>query len=176
MTFGLILEILERRVLYLMSLRERLPLMHKMYKNCDLREPKEGEIVIIKEDDVPRSSSKLGKIMRLIPSRDYKIQSAEIQLPSKGIVKRAVNYFYPLELQVQGQVHEKSNKGLTRCHNDDLTESDEQNGVKFTENGVASKCEQRKTSLEAQRAVHNCQKDNCCVIIFFPSQECQEDI
>ena len=132
---------------YLMSLRERLPLMHKMYKNCDLREPKEGEIVIIK-DDVPRSSWKLGKIMRLIPSRDYKIPSAEIQLPSKSIVKRAVNYLYPLELQVQGQVSKKSNKGLTRCHNDDLTKSDEQNGVKFTENGVTSKCERHLWKLK----------------------------
>ena len=35
---------------YLMSLREKLPLMHK---NCHSREPKEGEIVIVKEDDVP---------------------------------------------------------------------------------------------------------------------------
>ena len=161
---------------YLISLRERLPLMHK---NCDLREPKEGEIVIIKEDDVPRSSWKLGKIMRLMPSRDYKIRSAEIQLPSKSIVKRAVNYLYSFELQ--GQVSKKSNKGLTRCcHNDDLTESDEQNlsldGVRFTENGVTSKCGQRKASLEAQRAIYNCLKDNCYAIIFCPSRECQEDI
>ena len=131
-----------------MSLRERLPLMHKMYKNCDLREPKEGEIVIIKEDDVPRSSWKSGKIMRLIQSRDHKIRSAEIQLPSKSIIKRAVNYLYPLEL-------------LRHCHNDDLTESDKQNGVKFSENGVTSKCGQRKASLEAQRAIHDCLKDNC---------------
>ena len=42
--------------------------MHKMHKNVDHREPKEGEIVIIKEDDAPRSSWKLGKIKRLIQS------------------------------------------------------------------------------------------------------------
>ena len=65
----------------------------------------------------------LGKIMRLISGQDSKIRSAEIQLPSKNTVSRSVNYLYPLELQVQ--LGEKSNKGLTKCcHNDDFAETD----------------------------------------------------
>ena len=163
------------KVEYLMSLRERLPLVHKMHKNVDHREPKEGEIVIIKEDDAPRSSWKLGKIKHLIQSRDLKIRSAEILLPSKNTIMRAVNYLYPLELQER--VNEESNKGLTKsCYNDDLAESDGHklslDGVKFIENGITSKFRQkkeRKAFLEAQRAIHNCLKDNCYVIIFCPS-------
>ena len=37
-----------------------IPLIHKAHKTCHWRVPKEGEIVIVKEDNVPRSSMKLG--------------------------------------------------------------------------------------------------------------------
>ena len=41
--------------------------MHKIHKNyCHSREPKEGEIVIVKEDNVPW---KPGKIMHLISNK-----------------------------------------------------------------------------------------------------------
>ena len=77
---------------YLMSLRERLPLIHKAHKICHSKEPKEGEIVIVKEDNVPRSSWKLGRVTRLILGRDSKIRSVEIQLSSKNTICRAINY------------------------------------------------------------------------------------
>ena len=48
---------------YLLSLRERIPLVHKQSKTyCD-KEPIEGTIVIVKDNNLPRSSWKLGKIV-----------------------------------------------------------------------------------------------------------------
>ena len=70
-----------------------------MHKNCHSGEPKEGEIVIVKEDDEQLENS--GKIMCLISGRNSKFD----QLPSKNT---AVNYLYPLQLQLQ--VGEKSNE------------------------------------------------------------------
>ena len=103
--------------------------------------------------------------MHLIPGRDSKIRSAEIVL-------RSTNYLYPLELPVQASG--KSNKDLTECcHNDEAAETDEQN---LNSSGHTSEFGRRKTFIDAQRATHTYLKDNCCVIIFCPSQECQEDI
>ena len=111
--------------------------------------------------------------MCLISGRDSKIRSAEIQLPSKNTVLRSINYLYPLELPVQAS--EKSNKDLTECcHNDDAAETNEQN---LNSSGhTTSEFGRRKTFIDAQRAIHTYLKDNCCVIIFCPSRECQEDI
>ena len=50
------------------------------------------------DDNLPRSSWKFGKIVRLIISTDCKIQSAEVQLPGHGIITRSISHLYPLEL------------------------------------------------------------------------------
>ena len=48
---------------YLLRLRERIPLVHKQSKfNCH-KEPMEGNIMIVKDDNLPRSSWKLGKVI-----------------------------------------------------------------------------------------------------------------
>ena len=44
---------------YLVSLREKLPLEHKHPKSQSLMEPKEGSIVIVKDNNLPRSTWKL---------------------------------------------------------------------------------------------------------------------
>lgn len=79
-----------------MSLREKIPLKHK--PSC-YTEPIEGSIVIVKDDNLPRSAWKIGQIIRLITSRDFKIRSAEVQLPSQNIISRPINHLYPLELR-----------------------------------------------------------------------------
>ena len=82
----------------LLSLRERLPLEHKLSRSQSLRcEPKVGSIVIVKNGNVPRGGWKLGNILRLIPSRDSRIRSAEIQL-GQSVISRPINHLYPLEL------------------------------------------------------------------------------
>ena len=68
---------------YLLSLRERNLLVHRQPRSNSEKEPTEGSIVIIKDDNLPRSNWRIGKILRLIVSRDSKIRSAEIQLPGK---------------------------------------------------------------------------------------------
>ena len=70
--------------------------------------PKEGSIVIVKDKNLPRSNWKVGRILRLIPSSDSRVRSAEIQLPGKSVISRAINHLYPLELPPsdQGQLIE----------------------------------------------------------------------
>ena len=83
---------------YLLSLREKLPIYHKGSKFKNVKVPKEGDIVLIKDDNMPRSSWKLGKIQRLKTGIDGVIRSAEILLPSHTVISRGINFLYPLEL------------------------------------------------------------------------------
>ena len=78
---------------------------------CHLKEPTEADIIIVKEDNMSRSSWKLGKIMHLIPGRDLKVQSTEIQLPSRTTISRYINYLYPLEILVCEKLNEKEGEG-----------------------------------------------------------------
>ena len=55
-----------------LSLRERIPLVHIQPKSLNKREPTEGSIIIVKDDNLPRDNWRLGKILRLITSRDSK--------------------------------------------------------------------------------------------------------
>ena len=105
-----------------MSLRERLPLVHKNSKAHHLRESKEGDIVIVKENNLPRSNWKLGKIIHLVLGRDSKVQSAEILLPSRTVISRAINYLYPLELPTSGKFSEREVK---YSKDEDLATTDE---------------------------------------------------
>ena len=61
-------------------------------------EPIQGSTVIVKDDNLPRSSWKLGKILQLIPGRDSEILSAEVQLAGHYFITRSVNHLYPLQL------------------------------------------------------------------------------
>ena len=88
---------------YLLSLREKLPLEHKQPRSQNLMEPKEGSIVIVKDKSLPRSNWKVGRILRLIPSSDSRVRSAEIQLPGESVISRAINHLYPLELTQSDQ-------------------------------------------------------------------------
>ena len=81
-----------------MTLRETLPLTHKKTKSQILRHPKIGEIVIVKDDNLPRKAWKLAQIKDYIFSRDGHIRSAVIRLPSKNLVSRAINHLYLLEV------------------------------------------------------------------------------
>ena len=83
---------------YLLSLREKLPLEHRQARSQHLMEPKEGSIIIVKDKNLPRSNWKLGRILCLIPSSDFKVRSAEILLPGQSIISQAINYLYPLEI------------------------------------------------------------------------------
>ena len=82
---------------YLLNLRETLPLTHKGPKAQVKRQPKIGEIVIIKDDNLPRRAWKLGRIESYIFSKDNQIRAVKAQLTNKNILDRAINHLYPLE-------------------------------------------------------------------------------
>ena len=83
---------------YLLNLRETLPLTHKGPKAQVKRQPKIGEIVIIKDDNLPRRAWKLGRIKSYIFSKDNQIRAVKVQLSNKNILDRAINHLYPLEI------------------------------------------------------------------------------
>ena len=83
---------------YLLNLRETLPLAHKGPRSQVKRQPKIGEIVIIKDDNLPRRAWKLGRIKSYIFSKDNQIRAVKVQLANKNILDRAINHLYPLEI------------------------------------------------------------------------------
>ena len=89
---------------YLLALRESLPLSHKKQQSQISRQPKIGEIVLVKEDSLPRRAWKLALIKEYILSKDGEIRSVIIQLPNKQLVSRAINHLFPLEIQGRRQL------------------------------------------------------------------------
>ena len=83
---------------YLTSLREKSSLYHKVVKGQTSYIPKPGQIVIIKEDNIPRAVWKLGKIDKVVKGLDGHVRTAQIRLPSNKFVLRAINQLYPLEV------------------------------------------------------------------------------
>ena len=71
---------------YLLALRETLPLAHKGPRSQVKRQPKIGEIVLVKDDNLPRRAWKIAKIKSFIFSKDKQIRAVKIQLPNKSIL------------------------------------------------------------------------------------------
>ena len=148
-----------------MSLRERIPLVHKQSKSSSSAEPIEGSIVIVKDDNLPQSAWKLGKIIRLITSRDAKIRTAEVQLPSQTIISRAINHLYPLELPVKSSgkkiLENVADKEPLKDLNKDSSSTDtfsNQGSVSKTGNittPVEDKSNKRKASVKAHKAIQD---------------------
>ena len=81
---------------YLASLRERHAYQSKKRESRD-EFIKVGDVVIIQEDNVPRSSWKLAIIKRLICGSDGRVRAANIQT-STGVTNRSIHLLYPLEV------------------------------------------------------------------------------
>ncbi|VDI16697.1 Hypothetical predicted protein [Mytilus galloprovincialis] len=82
---------------YLLSLRER---TQTKLKSCRVQSsflPQIGDVVLIK-DNLPRSTWRMGKIVKLISSNDGEIRSAKVQVSTGLILGRPLNLLYPLEL------------------------------------------------------------------------------
>ena len=82
---------------YLTSLRERAP-YHKLSRGQIHAHPRVGQVVLIKEDNMPRGVWKIGRIDGLCNSCDGKVWAAEVCLPNGQHIKRAINHLYPLEV------------------------------------------------------------------------------
>jgi len=83
---------------YLLNLRETLPLSHKGPRSQVLRQPQIGEIVLVRDESIPRRAWKLAKVKEFILSRDNQVRSVKVQLPNKNILDRPINHLYPLEI------------------------------------------------------------------------------
>ena len=113
---------------YLQSLREKHTLKMKAIKGEVQREPKVGEIVIVKEEGIPRGSWKLAKIQSLIYSEVDDVPRAASLISSSGRnFKRPFRLLYPLEntnydeaqnrdieVPLKEVINEKTNKRPTR--------------------------------------------------------------
>jgi len=88
---------------YLLSLRERTTLHHKSGKSKLNRTPSIGEVVLLREDGLPRGSWRIAKIVSLLPSADGQIRAAEIRLPNGTQLRRTVNFLVPLEVSQAAQ-------------------------------------------------------------------------
>uniref|UniRef100_A0A7I4Y6G6 Integrase catalytic domain-containing protein n=1 Tax=Haemonchus contortus TaxID=6289 RepID=A0A7I4Y6G6_HAECO len=78
--------------IYLHNLREA----HKKHMNgkrAGNREPKEGMVVLLADDNLPRNTWKMGRISALKPGKDGAIREVELHMPSGNILKRPINLF-----------------------------------------------------------------------------------
>jgi len=83
---------------YLLSLRQKGGFEHRQARGAATRCPREGEVVIVCDDDLPRGSWRFGRVKTLLTSTDNNTRSLEILLPNGMVIKRAVNCVVPLEV------------------------------------------------------------------------------
>ena len=82
------------RTEYLASLQEISP-HHKGIKGQIFSTPRVGEVVIVKEDDIPRGMWKVGGISELVKGSDSKICTVGIHLPNGKQYYQAINQLFP---------------------------------------------------------------------------------
>ncbi|XP_057305456.1 uncharacterized protein LOC130642387 [Hydractinia symbiolongicarpus] len=101
---------------YLLSLRERSQTFMKHSKKQSSREPKVGDIVLIK-DSTPRGTWRIGRIVELLKSRDNQERAAKVILPNQNVLQRSLVHLYPLETNDEETSnvaeHSKENSGAT---------------------------------------------------------------
>lgn len=70
--------------------------MFKQGKTTNI-EPREGEVVLIREDKMPRASWPYGVIVKLNPSRDSRVRTAIVRTAHRTEIVRPISMLYPLE-------------------------------------------------------------------------------
>lgn len=81
---------------YLLFLRER----QKTNTRDAPRDPKQGDIVLVGQEMLPRHTWPLGKIVELIPSKEGNIESARVRF-NNSTLERSLNQLYPLEVTAE---------------------------------------------------------------------------
>jgi len=71
------------------------------------------------KDNLPRGQWKIGRINKLIQSRDNVVRSAMVTLPSRGSVHRALKLLYPIECPKEDTVEEQSENNWDCCRRND---------------------------------------------------------
>ena len=109
---------------YLPALRERISNEMKRVKGEVVREPIIGELVIVREDGMPRGKWKVAKIENIISSEIDGLQRAAKLITISGkIITRPIRDVYPLEanpMEDTRNIVESNGKGMS--NNDKLVE------------------------------------------------------
>ena len=82
---------------------------HWNQKNQIANTAQVGQVVIIKDEKIPRRLWKLGRIERLISGNDGNVCTTDIYVPGDKHMQRSINMLYPLELN-DGQVNQSINR------------------------------------------------------------------
>jgi len=140
---------------YLTSLRDRTP-HHKFAKGQIHTHPEVGQVVLIKEDNVPRGVWKIGRIQSLRNSVDGKIRSAEVYLPNGRHITRAINCLYPLEIT------DKSNQATPMIN----INNDEGLVQRAGHTQEIKRLPIRQAAITARKRVNQLLKDNALTVLF----------
>ena len=136
---------------YLASLREASP-YHKTLTNQIQVESRKGEVVLIKEDKIPRGMRKLGKIEKLNRGKDCNVRAVTIYLSNGHYVQRAINQLYPLEVAKHLLTPEEDNQ-----MSDKVGEYSQHAGREISI---------RKAAITARKRINELLKTNALTIIF----------
>ena len=135
---------------YLTSLRERAP-YHKLSKGQIHTHPGVGQVVLIKEDNMPRGVWKMGRIESLCDGVDGKVRAAEVYLPNGRLITRAINHLYPLEIAAELKGI-KDCEGFIQCAGH-KKETNERPPI-------------RRAALTARKLVNQFLKENALTVLF----------
>ena len=83
---------------YLPSLRQQQIMCKENPRNASKQQPQVGEVVLIGDNNAPRNHWRLGKIEKLLPSRDGKVRAVSLRTDTTTGLIKPVNTLYPLEL------------------------------------------------------------------------------
>ena len=142
-----------------MALRENLPLSHKESRSQISRQPKIGEIILVKDDNILRRTWKLALIKEYILSKDGQIRLVIIQLPNKQLVSRAINHLFPLEIQATQSEDIKNEAEVT------INES----GASGSSGNLQPL---RKAAEQARKRITEQLNDQVAVVVFSFPREC----
>uniref|UniRef100_A0A914XLL5 DUF5641 domain-containing protein n=1 Tax=Plectus sambesii TaxID=2011161 RepID=A0A914XLL5_9BILA len=99
---------------YLTSLRERQQRFHQEPRSRARYTPQAGEVVLIRDDIVPRGLWRLGKVEEVTTSSDDEIRVAKVKVANGHILRRAINHLYPLEVSESSQELKDDNHQATK--------------------------------------------------------------
>ncbi|EFP10192.1 hypothetical protein CRE_01450 [Caenorhabditis remanei] len=81
--------------------------------HCNTVQPVVGEIVMIKDEQLPRGKWQLGRITKLCPGKDEIVRAVEIKTKTRNKIKRRIEHVIPLEIRPNSetqQVYEEKEK------------------------------------------------------------------
>jgi hypothetical protein len=84
--------------LYLAELRETLNPNHRNPRSTSTSALRTGQLVLLEEDGVARGQWKLARITELHHTRAGAVKTVSLKLKTGNVVKRAVDWIYPLEV------------------------------------------------------------------------------